>query len=119
MCTKYTTENVCNEIDVQKDFNGHTCRSSSFYVHRELCGCVKVTEFDRETNVLTVYHQGTHTCDPKPNVEEHINKAKEENMENVPLSIALRNTLNEFQTDLIGYYIATGKFARQRNLQFI
>ena len=54
MCTKYTTENVCNKIDFQKDFNGHTCKSCSFYVHREFCGCVKVTKFDRDTNVLTV-----------------------------------------------------------------
>ena len=82
MCTKYTTENVQNRIDFQKDFNAHTCKSCGFYVHREFCGCVKVTEFDRETNVLTVYHQGTHTCNPKPDVQDHINKAKEINMEN-------------------------------------
>ena len=63
-CTKYTTENVCNQINLQKNFNGHTCKSCGFYVYREFCGCVKVTEFDRDTNVFTIYHQGTHTCNP-------------------------------------------------------
>ena len=32
-CTKYTTENVCNTIDFQRDFKGHTCRSCGFYAH--------------------------------------------------------------------------------------
>ena len=38
-------------------------------------------------------------------------------MENAPLSIALCNTLKEFQTDLISYYIATGHFTKEIAVQ--
>ena len=37
-------------------------------------------------------------------------------MQNAPLSIALRNTPKEFQTDLVGYYIATGNFAKAKEI---
>ena len=88
-CTKYTTEQVQNTIDFQRDFKGHTCRSCGFYTHREFCGCVKVTEYDKENNILTVYHQGTHSCTPKPDIQQHVEKAKEANFDNAPLNNAL------------------------------
>ena len=58
-------------------------------MHTEFCGCVKVTEYDKENNILTVYHQGTHSCTPKPDIQQHVEKAKEANFDNAPLNNAL------------------------------
>ena len=47
-CPKYTTENVCNEIEFVKEKNGpYVCNSCGFFVQHKRCNALKVTEFDR------------------------------------------------------------------------
>ena len=65
---------------------------------------------------MTIYHQGKHTCTPKPNVEEQRQVAAEKCKELPPLNLELRNTPREFQIDLIGYYIATGQLQKGKEL---
>ena len=65
---------------------------------------------------MTIYHQGKHTCTPKPNVEEKRQVAAEKCKELPPLNLELRNTPREFQIDLIGYYIATGQLEKGKKL---
>ena len=78
--------------------------------------CMKLTDFDWKDNVLTIYHQGKHTCTPKPDVEEQRQVAAEKCKELPPLNLELRNTPREFQINLIGYYIATGQLEKGKEL---
>ena len=65
---------------------------------------------------MTIYHQGKHTCTPKPNVEGQRQVAAEKCKELPPLNLELRNTPREIQIDLIGYYIATGQLEKGKEL---
>ena len=61
---------------------------------------------------MTIYHQGKHTCTLKPDVEKQRQVAAEKRKEIPPLNLELRNTPQEFQINLIGYYIATGQLEK-------
>ena len=65
---------------------------------------------------MTIYHQGKHTCTPKPNVGEQRQVAAEKRKELPPLDLELRNTPRDFQINLIGYYIATGQLEKGKEL---
>ena len=65
---------------------------------------------------MTIYHLGKHTCTPKPDVEKQRQVAAEKHKEIQPLTLELRNTPQEFQIDLIGYYIATGQLEKGKEL---
>ena len=79
---------------------------------REFCGCIKVTEFNRQENLLKIWHQGKHKCNLKPDVKGQQEKLNEESKKQPPISIQLCNTSKEFQIDLIGYYILIGDMNR-------
>ena len=57
---------------------------------------------------MTVWHQGKHSYNLKPNTQAESEKLKEESKKRPPLSIQLRSTTREFQIGLIHYYIAIG-----------
>lgn len=102
-CPKWTTEKVRNKIDFQREAKGsYTCSSCGYYAVREKCTAIKVTEYDRSQNTLTIYHQGNHTCTCQPNLI-----AKKQYVEDNVLKRDLRNTPREMKIDLIGYYLAS------------
>ena len=69
-CPAYTTEGIHNEIYFKKESNGpHVCKSCGYFVQRKVCEALKVTEFDCHKEVLTIWHQGSHSCVSKPDVE--------------------------------------------------
>ena len=62
-CPAFTTEGIHNEIDFKKESNGpHVCKSCGYFVQRKACEALKVTEFDHCKEVLTIWHQGSHSC---------------------------------------------------------
>ena len=65
---------------------------------------------------ISIYHQGKHTCTPKPDLDKQRQVAAEKCKEMPPLNLELRNTPREFQIDLIGWYIATGQLDKAREL---
>ena len=102
-CTKVTTEGVENLIEfMQEKGGGYTCKCCGYYVHKRYCGCLKVTEYDKDAGLLTIYHQGEHICTAKPDV---ISKKKyaEANI----LHYNLCSTPKEVKSDIIGHYLAT------------
>ena len=116
-CQIYTAEHIRNRVDFSKEkFGAYSCSNCKVFVQCRQCNARKVTEFDQKDNVLTIYHQGKHTCTPKPDVEKQRQVAAEKCKEIPPLNFELRNTLQEFQIDLIGYYIATGHLEKGKEL---
>ena len=92
-CPIYTAEHIRNRVDFTKEnFGAYSCSNCKVFVQRRQCNAQKVTEFDRKDNVLTIYHQGKHTCTPKPNVEEQRQVAAEKHRELPSLNLELRNT---------------------------
>ena len=64
---KVMTEGVQNLIDFkQEKGGGYTCKCCGYYAHKKYCGCLKVTEYDKDAGLLTIYHQGKHICTAKP-----------------------------------------------------
>ena len=53
-------------------------------------------------------------CTPKPDLDEQRQVAAEKCKEMPPLNLELRNTPQEFQIDLIGWYVATGQLDKGR-----
>ena len=112
-CPVFKTEKLRNQIDfVKHEFEGHACNICGYLATRIFCGCIKVTEFDRQENLLTIWHQGKHKCNLKPDIKGQREKLREESKNRPPISIQLRNTSKEFQIDLIGYYILIGDMKR-------
>ena len=71
-CPVFKTEQICNQIDFGKhEFEGHACNSCGYLATRIFCGSIKVTEFKRWENLLTLWHQGKHKCNLKPDIEGH------------------------------------------------
>ena len=62
-----------------------------------------MVEYDRRTKLLTVYHQGTHTCSPKPD-----RRVRERFAEENLLDRRIRNTPKEMRVDMVGYHVAMG-----------
>ena len=54
-CTKVTTEGVQNLIEFKQEKDGgYTCKCCGYYVHKRYCGCLKVTEYDKDACILTI-----------------------------------------------------------------
>ena len=108
-CPAYMTEGICNEIDFKKESNGpHVCKSCSYFVQRKACEALKVTEFDHCKEVLTIWHQGSHSCVSKPDVEAKEKALDKAQSQIPPIEFNICNTTREFQIDLVGYYVGTG-----------
>ena len=116
-CPIYTAKHIRSKVDFMKEkFGAYSCSNCKVFVQCRQCNARKVTEFDWKDNVLTIYHQRKHTCTPKPDVEKQRQVAAEKHKELPPLNLELRNTPQEFQIDLIGYYIATGQLEKGKEL---
>ena len=67
-CTKVTTESVINTIDFKQERGGgYSCNSCGYYAIRQACGRKRAVELDKDTGLMTLWHEGTHTCKAKPN----------------------------------------------------
>ena len=109
---------IHNQIDfVKHEFEGHACNSCGYLATRIFCGCIKVTEFNRWENLLTIWHQGKHKCNLKPDIKGQQEKSREESKNHPPISIQLCNTSKQFQIDLIGYYILIGDMKRDVEME--
>ena len=109
-CPAYTTEGIRNEINFKKESNGpHVCKSCSYFVQRKACEALKVTEFDCRKEVLTIWHQGSHSCVSKPDVEAQEKALDRAQSQIPPIEFNICNTTREFRIDLIGYYVGTGQ----------
>ena len=107
-CTKVTTEGVQNLIDFkQEKGRGYTCKCCGYYAHKRYCGCLKVTEYDKDAGLLTTYHQGKHICTAKPDV---ISKKKYAEANVVDHNLC--STPKEMKIDIIGNYLATGQIEK-------
>ena len=56
-----------------------------------------------------MWHEGTHTCVPKPDLQQVGNNIQSAMFSGAPINFNIRQTTKEFQIDLIGYYVATGQ----------
>ena len=69
-----------------------TCFSCGTLAVGTGCGARKLTEFDNNTNILTIFHVGIHTCETKLQSVEYDNIATEivmENMDKGPVMMKL------------------------------
>ena len=107
-CSKLTSEGVknCSHF-IQGKGGGYTCHSCGYYVQKELCGAMKILEFDINTNYITAYHYGNHICWPKEN-----KKKKLQYTEDATLNRHLCKTPTELKIDLIGYYLPRGEIEK-------
>ena len=104
-CQTWTTEKVHNQVDFKaEEYGTYSCNCCTLVAHN-FCSTYKVTEFNKRTNLMTVWHQGNHNCNLQPNVNHQDKILQEESCKRPPINIQLRNTTHEFQIDLIGYYI--------------
>ena len=68
-CPTWTTEQVCNEVDFKnEEYGTYSCNCCGVLFSCKFCGAHKVTEFNRRTNLMTIWHQGQHICKLQPNV---------------------------------------------------
>ena len=70
-------------------------------------GYKRAVELDMDTGLMTLWHDGTHTCKTKPNKELKTHYAKD----NI-LDVNLQATPKEMKIDLIGYYLGTGQIEK-------
>ena len=68
-CTKLLTTGVCNTNEFTFESGAYVCKCCGYYGVSENCGCKKITEYDDDKKVLTVWYQGIHNCHIKPNVK--------------------------------------------------
>ena len=68
ICSKRLTENVINWIDFKHEGDGKfTCGPCGDIAQRVYCGAIKRIRFNKLKCEAFVGHQGTHTCNLKPN----------------------------------------------------
>ena len=115
-CPKFTSKHVRNEIDfIKQKLGGYTCNSCGYYVHQKGCSAKKGTEFNCENEELTIYHEGHHQCIPKMSPDEAITVAQDV-QKNRPISMELSKTPQQFQMDLLGYYVAMGQIEKVKEV---
>ena len=93
MIAQYRQPNTLETEDFMKEkFGAYSCSNCQVFVQHRQCNARKVTEFNWKDNVLTIYHQGKHTCMRKPDVEKQRQVPSEKCKELPPLNRELRNT---------------------------
>ena len=104
-CPKITTEGVQNTADfLRVKSGGYTCASCGYYAVRKFCGALRLMEFNCDTHIVTVMHQGFHICNPKRNHAPILSILQEK-----VLDPKLRRTPKELKLDLVGYYMSQGE----------
>ena len=100
-CPKLTAEDTVNKIDFRRvSTNMYVCACCGFRVHRDYCGAVKAVEFDRTTETLTYWHQGTHICQVKPNIRE-----RRKALANLPIPINGYTKPTKYMKECMRHYI--------------
>ena len=64
-CTFLNTAGKQNTVHWDNINKKETCHSCGIFALIQPCPTRKVTEFDCDTNILTVYHLGIHVCQLK------------------------------------------------------
>ena len=64
-CTFYNSCTTHNQSYFTRKDKGNVCFSCGLPGKLQLCWARKLTEFSKEAEVLTIYHQGNHTCQLK------------------------------------------------------
>ena len=100
-CPKLTAEDTVNKIDFRRvSTNMYVCACCGFRVQRDYCGAVKAVEFDRTTETLTYWHQGTHICQVKPNIRE-----RRKALANLPIPINGYTKPTKYMKECMRHYI--------------
>ena len=68
-CSKFLSEGVVNTNKFSQEGGLFICNYCGSFVAHQWCGCICLTEYDRDTHKLTYYHQGNHNCNVKPNIK--------------------------------------------------
>ena len=90
----------------------HVCRSCGYYAVQIFCGCVKVTEYNYDTNELTVWYEGDHICTLKPDI-----MTKRNFFESLPLSRKhTANTTRKFEMIACAFYVGQGKILKAKEV---
>ena len=103
-CLKLATGNIVNTIDFRRRGGEmFECSSFGYLASHIFCGCIKVIEYDKESQVLTYYHQGTHCCTLKPNVCE-----RHKVLDRLPLLLTCTSKAQRCQKNCMQYYMGNG-----------
>lgn len=79
-----TSGNV-NETFFQNLDSSKSCFTCGVFAASTACGARKMTEYDFNSQILTVWHVGNHTCKPKLDRKKHIDKIRKAIMKNKSL----------------------------------
>ena len=69
----FQVHNVANEADFARGTleGSYQCSKCFQYSERQWCGALRASEWDRETGIMTIWHQGKHIClMKKPPIEK-------------------------------------------------
>ena len=69
----FQVHNVANEADFARGTleGSYQCSKCFQYSKRQWCGALRASEWDRETGIMTIWHQGKHIClMKKPPIEK-------------------------------------------------
>ena len=104
-CTKLLTMGVCNTNEFTYETGGYMCKCCGYFGMVENCGCKKITEYDEEKKLLTVWYQGKHNCHIKPNL-----KKKTDFLKSLPVNTEwIQKTPSELKLDLFKVLMVEGK----------
>ena len=69
-----------------QNVDGHKmCFSCGNVASRQWCGALKLTEYCRESESLTIYHIGTHKCHLKPDTNKYRKQVRDAVLRNSDL----------------------------------
>ena len=105
-CPKLLSEGIPNTNEFTKDSGVDVCKCCGYFVYRQYCGVLKVIEFDREANMMTILYQGEHNCRPKPNRKKKLDEIK-----NIMKNDTSVHTPAEARRQVIKNLLAKGKVA--------
>ena len=79
-CVMYCCHALSNIKSFQKIGEDYLCRSCHQFVSRTWCGVRKIMEYNRQTETLTIWHQGKQGCQVKPGHKTVEQKQKSKEM---------------------------------------
>ena len=72
-CMMYLAHNISNTLNFEAMVDEYRCKHCDQFTKRSWCGAQKAVEYNRNTETMTIWHQGLHKCRLRPG-----NKSKEE-----------------------------------------
>ena len=85
------------------------CYSCNCLANREACGALKLIEFNMQSRLLEVYHQGQHICQCKPNVEAN-DILIEENIKKFGADVGPKQLAQMKMTEVLKKQMDSGDF---------